>query len=195
VTQPPDSGQPDPYATPTPGQQPPYGAPPPPGQPPYGAPPPPGQPPYGAPPPPGQPPYGAPPPYGYAPPTPTAQLASWPHRVGGRLIDVIIVAVPAAVIGAAANSRPVYNFVAFVGALVLAWFNGAQGQSPGKRVVGLKCVRVADGQYIGGGMGIVRELLHILDTLACFLGWLWPLWDANKQTFADKICSTVVVRA
>jgi uncharacterized RDD family membrane protein YckC len=25
------------------------------------------------------------------------------------------------------------------------------------------------------------------------LGYLWPLWDDKRQTFADKICSTVVL--
>jgi hypothetical protein len=26
-----------------------------------------------------------------------------------------------------------------------------------------------------------------------YLGYLWPLWDAKRQTFADEICSTVVL--
>ena len=34
---------------------------------------------------------------------------------------------------------------------------------------------------------------HVLDSLPCYLGYLWPLWDAKRQTFADKIMSTVVV--
>ncbi len=36
-------------------------------------------------------------------------------------------------------------------------------------------------------------LAHFLDSLACYVGWLWPLWDPKRQTFADKIMSTVVV--
>ena len=28
---------------------------------------------------------------------------------------------------------------------------------------------------------------------ACYFGWLFPLWDAKRQTFADKIIGTVVV--
>jgi len=43
-----------------------------------------------------------------------------------------------------------------------------------------------------GGMAFVRDLTHILDSLACYLGWLWPLWDAKRQTFADKLIKTVV---
>ncbi|MDQ1539752.1 MAG: hypothetical protein QOH29_478, partial [Actinomycetota bacterium] len=26
-----------------------------------------------------------------------------------------------------------------------------------------------------------------------YLGYLWPLWDSKRQTFADKILKTVVV--
>jgi len=36
--------------------------------------------------------------------------------------------------------------------------------------------------------------LHILDALPLFLGFLWPIWDAKKQTFADKIIKSVVVK-
>jgi hypothetical protein len=41
-------------------------------------------------------------------------------------------------------------------------------------------------------MAFVRDLAHIVDSLACYLGWLWPLWDAKRQTFADKLVKTVV---
>ena len=42
------------------------------------------------------------------------------------------------------------------------------------------------------GMALVRDLAHIVDGFF-YLGYLWPLWDATRQTFADKICSTVVL--
>jgi len=44
-------------------------------------------------------------------------------------------------------------------------------------------------------MAFVRDICHVLDTLACFIGWLFPLWDARRQTLADKIMHTVVVPA
>ena len=40
----------------------------------------------------------------------------------------------------------------------------------------------------------MRCLAHFVDSIACYVGWLWPLWDAKKQTFADKIMGTVVVK-
>jgi uncharacterized RDD family membrane protein YckC len=34
-----------------------------------------------------------------------------------------------------------------------------------------------------------------VDGIICYIGWLFPLWDAKKQTLADKIMGTVVVTA
>ena len=70
---------------------------------------------------------------------------------------------------------------------------GRTGYSLGKGIVGIRLVGESTGQPIGGGMSFVRYLLHMLDSLACYIGWLWPLWDAKRQTFADKILSSVVI--
>lgn len=34
-----------------------------------------------------------------------------------------------------------------------------------------------------------------MDSLACIIGWLFPVRDAKRQTFADKILGTVVIPA
>ena len=73
------------------------------------------------------------------------------------------------------------------------WFKqGTTGQSIGKQVLGLKLLREADGQPIGPLMAFVRDICHILDGF-CFIGYLFPLWDAKRQTLADKIMTTVCV--
>ncbi len=41
--------------------------------------------------------------------------------------------------------------------------------------------------------GELRDLAHVLDSLPFYIGWLWPLWDTKRQTFADKVVKTVVV--
>ena len=43
------------------------------------------------------------------------------------------------------------------------------------------------------GRSFARDICHILDSLACYIGWLFPIWDAKRQTFADKIVKTVVI--
>ena len=68
---------------------------------------------------------------------------------------------------------------------------GRTGQSIGKSVLKFKVVGERTGQPIGFGLSIVRQLAHILDGLVCYLGYLWPLWDSKRQTFADKIMSTI----
>jgi uncharacterized RDD family membrane protein YckC len=81
------------------------------------------------------------------------------------------------------------------GGLWLAYQEGTTGQTIGKRSVNIRVVREADGQLLGFGPAFVRRLAHILDSFFCSLGFLWPLWDAKKQTFADKIMNTVVVKS
>ena len=34
---------------------------------------------------------------------------------------------------------------------------------------------------------------HGVDAIICYVGFLFPLWDAKRQTIADKIMSTVCV--
>jgi uncharacterized RDD family membrane protein YckC len=196
----------DPDAVPpTPGG---YDAPPPPPPPPP-APPAPETPPpppaYSTPPPP--PSYGTPPPpaggyapapsvgYGQAPEAAGVPFANWGSRAVGALIDYIIPGVIADIFSII--NRPLGTIV---GLLALAWaiynsvIGGQTGQSYGKKVAGTRLVSATTGQPIGGGMGFARYIVHILDTLACLLGWLWPLWDSKRQTFADKILSTYVVK-
>lgn len=75
----------------------------------------------------------------------------------------------------------------------LGWRQGETGQSIGKSRVGIAVIRKDGSGYLGGGMGIVRTLLHgILG--ACFLNFLWPLWDDQNQTWTDMVLDTVVVK-
>lgn len=68
---------------------------------------------------------------------------------------------------------------------------GITGSSVGKSIMKFKVVGEASGQPIGFGMSLLRQLAHIVDGLICFIGYLFPLWDAKRQTLADKIMSTV----
>ncbi|MGV9316626.1 RDD family protein, partial [Streptomyces sp. NPDC003691] len=84
--------------------------------------------------------------------------------------------------------------VAFGLFMWLRAMEGSTGQTPGKKAAGIKVLREADGRTLGFGLSFVRQLAHILDSLPCYLGYLWPLWDEKKQTFADKVCATVVIK-
>jgi uncharacterized RDD family membrane protein YckC len=68
---------------------------------------------------------------------------------------------------------------------------GTTGSSIGKSILKFKVVSEKTSQPIGFGMSIVRQLAHIIDATICYIGYLFPLWDAKRQTIADKLISTV----
>ncbi len=68
---------------------------------------------------------------------------------------------------------------------------GTTGSSIGKGIMKFKVVGEATGQPIGFGLSIVRQLAHIVDGIICYIGYLFPLWDAKRQTIADKIMKTI----
>lgn len=76
----------------------------------------------------------------------------------------------------------------------VGWRQGTTGQSIGKGVMDISVITTG-GQFLGGGMGIVRMLLQGILGGACLLNYLWPLWDDHSQTWTDKIIDTIVVRA
>lgn len=78
--------------------------------------------------------------------------------------------------------------------LFLCFREGATGQTPGKRIAGIRLLRERDGSTLGFGLAFGRRLLHVLDSLACYIGWLMPLWTAKKQTIADMCVHTVVIK-
>jgi len=87
----------------------------------------------------------------------------------------------------------VVNLAAAGISFYFTYMTGACGQSPGKKIMGIKVVSEETGQVIGGGLGIVRGLAHFVDAIIFYVGFLFPLWDAKRQTLADKIMKTVVL--
>ncbi|MER5948794.1 RDD family protein [Streptomyces sp. NPDC001904] len=166
---------------------------------------------YGYPQQPGQP-YGGYPQqggYGVAPGQPGGpQLAHWGLRVGASLIDGLIIGVPYLLVflfafapldpgespgGGAAALMLVAALYAIGMGLYQIYQEGKTGQTIGKKAVNIRTLKELDGQTMGFGLSFGRKLCHVVDGF-CYIGYLWPLWDAKKQTFADKICSTLVIR-
>ena len=132
--------------------------------------------------------------------------ANWGQRAGAFLIDyapvvaawfvvfILTLIIQSGILGL------ILWFLFSVGSLGWWIYNraitmGNTGQSLGKRVVGIKLVSEATGAPIGAGMAFVRDLAHIVDAVICYVGFLFPLWDAKAQTLADKIMTTIVVPA
>lgn len=132
-------------------------------------------------------------------PPPGVELAHWGLRFVATLIDLVpflvlyLISIPL-LRGDAAAVGWVLLLAALAWLLYMAYLTGARGQSIGKKVMNIKVVKELDGQVIGGGLGIARYFIHIVDSLPCYLGYLWPLWDQKKQTFTDKIMGTLAIK-
>lgn len=129
--------------------------------------------------------------FGYHP------LPSWWTRVGAGLIDY---GPPWLVQHLAGLYLPsaIANLITLV-SLAVVIFNsgylaGTTGRSIGKRLTHLYVGKYqGSGEPPGAAWGIVRILLHALDGIF-FLGFLWAIWSPYKQTWADILTGTVVVR-
>ncbi|CAJ1493034.1 RDD family protein [[Mycobacterium] kokjensenii] len=66
------------------------------------------------------------------------------------------------------------------------------GFSLGRAFTGIEVVRSSPGKPVGAVRLMLREAAHLLDTVPLLLGWLWPLRDKRRRTFADRLTGTEV---
>ena len=73
---------------------------------------------------------------------------------------------------------------------------GRTGQTWGRQIVGNKVIRVDNGDVPGIGRALGRELFAwIVSASILYLGYLWMIWDDDRQTWHDKVAGTIVVRS
>ena len=160
--------------------------------------------------------------YGPGPTVPREVYAGYWPRVGGWLIDAVIVWVVSYIVSIPLRSSHVaeltirtqtrsvtrvghFSLLEAVAEIVLVLVYGAvfcgsaRGQTPGMMAVGVRAVD----RDTGGKIGFVRALwrgafeyvLFIVLLVPWILDMLFPLWDGRHQTLHDKVSRTVVVRA
>lgn len=133
-----------------------------------------------------------------------ASPASWQARAAAFAIDVFPGVGTIATLALLAWTAPVLGWawwvytVAAVVVVAVVLANRVlrlttAGWTLGRAVVGIRLVK-SDGGDAGLVRLLLRDLAHLLDTLAVFVGWLWPLWDARHRTFADLLTRTEVRR-
>jgi Mce-associated membrane protein len=130
--------------------------------------------------------------------------AGWSARAVALIVDVLPVGVVVAtmvLVALTMSQHPTWRWVclsAAGAAILLAGANrvllpAVTGWSLGRALSGTAVVR-PDGGAVGPGRLLLRDLAHLLDTVAVFVGWLWPLWDGHRRTFADLLLRTEVHR-
>jgi uncharacterized RDD family membrane protein YckC len=122
--------------------------------------------------------------------------ASWRDRVGGFLLDWVVIAVVLIAFTIVASSEDL---------IVVAWLAGpplyfavqhaAYAQTIGKRAFGT-VVTGLDGQAVRPVVAFARTLVQVLlllVPLGIIADLLWPLWDERRQTLHDKAARTLVL--
>ena len=79
-----------------------------------------------------------------------------------------------------------------IGYIIVFW--SVKGQTPGKMIMGIKIIST-DGSSIGVGKAILRLIGYAISGIVFYLGFLWIIWDKDKQGWHDKIAGTYVVKA
>jgi uncharacterized RDD family membrane protein YckC len=78
--------------------------------------------------------------------------------------------------------------------------HGSMAQSLGKMLVGIRLIRKDGGDPTWGNAirrALVNPIVQVVPVVGGFvmlLNGLWPLWDDNNQSLADKAGGTLVVR-
>jgi uncharacterized RDD family membrane protein YckC len=121
------------------------------------------------------------------PPT-TLPRAEFMIRMGALLIDIILVGIIANMIPGSGD----------IGLLAIATYGALMWKLKGTTIGGIICnLRVVrlDGREMDWATAIVRALGCFLSLFAVFLGFLWIIFDPERQAWHDKIAGTIVVRA
>ncbi|MGH9846422.1 MAG: RDD family protein [Blastocatellia bacterium] len=138
-----------------------------------------------------------------------AALAGLGMRCGAFLLDYILtLLIPALTLVAAVYIKRrwqapfaagVLVAIGYIATAALIFFNFAylyvlEGQSFGKRLIGIRVVRT-DGKPIDYQTALLRHLAgYPLSVLCLMLGALWVLWDSKQQGWHDKLAKTIVVK-
>ena len=136
-------------------------------------------------------------------PPPRPLHATWGRRATGWVLDQAVMLGPAllALEAAASTSGAVAAVLRAVAVVWAAgWFvgnrvvaHGRTGVTLGKSFVGVRLLRMSDGRRpCGWRTALWREVLHLLDAL-WLVGFLRPLWDGRRRTFADSVVDTSVL--
>lgn len=131
--------------------------------------------------------------------------ASWSARVGAFAVDVLLGVAVVVTLGLLAWTAPLFGWLWFIytvtavlivmAVAVNRWLlPSVIGWSVGRALCGIAVTRRRDDARCGLGRLLLRDLAHLLDTAALFVGWLWPLWDRRRGTFADMLLRTEVRR-
>ncbi|HWD64730.1 MAG TPA: RDD family protein [Solirubrobacteraceae bacterium] len=115
------------------------------------------------------------------------------RRLGAAFLDGLIVGVVDTLLQLGLHGAGTALSI-LVSAAYYTWFEGGPtGQTPGKKAVGIRVVAFESGGQLGYPRAFVRFVGRYVSAIVVFLGYLWMLWDREKQCWHDKFANDVVV--
>jgi uncharacterized RDD family membrane protein YckC len=85
-----------------------------------------------------------------------------------------------------------YGTTIFLNMIYFTYFHGTMGQTPGKKILGLKVIQKT-GDEMTLGLAFLRWVGYIVSGLVLNLGFFWIAFDRRKQGWHDKIAATYVI--
>ena len=130
---------------------------------------------------------------------PSGPRAGFWQRFAAILIDsllfTVVVGVLVGVLAAISEGAAVVGYLVSIVAYI-AYFvmleGGESGQTVGKKALNIRVYDLKQGGPIGYGRAFLR-LLGRIPSGFLYIGYLWSIWDGEKQTFHDKFAGSVVV--
>jgi uncharacterized RDD family membrane protein YckC len=124
----------------------------------------------------------------------TSARAGFWRRFAAAFIDGILLGVVSFILRTILGTTG-SGLTLLIGIVYYTYFHGSTGQTPGDAALSIRIVDKDGGGSIGYGRAFVRWLVSIVSGLVLLLGYLWMLWDGEKQTWHDKAANAVVVPA
>jgi uncharacterized RDD family membrane protein YckC len=117
------------------------------------------------------------------------------QRVGATLVDILVLLIPMIVLYVIDPLLQQVGGALLTVAYYTVMDGGPKGQTVGKMALGIRVYDLRQGGPIGYGRGFLRALVKYFLSWILLLGYLWMLWDREKQTWHDKAAGSVVVPA
>jgi uncharacterized RDD family membrane protein YckC len=115
-------------------------------------------------------------------------------RFVAALIDGILVGIATLILRAILGFGAGTAVGVLLGIAYFAYFEGQPaGQTIGKRAMNIRVIDFATGGSLDSSKALVRSLVRQVSGFACAIGFIWALFNKEKQTWHDLAANTVVV--